>query len=108
MALYMLQGAYTSEAWAAQVKDPQDRVEAVRPAFEKLGGKIQSAWFTFGEYDVTVVADFPDAVSAAAVSIAIAAGGAFKSSKTTPLLSIEEGVDAVKKAGTTGYAAPGR
>ena len=108
MALYMLQGTYTAEAWAAQIKKPQNRIEVVRPAFEKLGGKIQHTWFSFGEYDVTVVADFPDAVSAAAISIAIAAGGAFSQSKTTVLMSIEDGLEAVKKAAGTGYKAPGR
>lgn len=107
MALYMLQGAYTSEAWAAQVKHPASRVEAVRPAFEKLGGKIENAWMCFGDYDVIVIASFPDNVSAAAIAIAIAAGGAFRNAKTTPLLSIEEGVEATKKAGTSGYRAPG-
>lgn len=107
MPLYMLQGAYTSEAWAAQVKNPASRVDAVRPAFEKLGGKIESSWMSFGEYDVVVVATFPDNVSAASISIAIAAGGAFRNAKTTPLLTIEEGVEATKKAAASGYRPPG-
>ncbi|HXV59840.1 MAG TPA: GYD domain-containing protein [Vicinamibacteria bacterium] len=106
MAYYMLQGAYSSEAWAAQLKDPKNRVEAVRPAFEKLGGKIEQSFYTFGEYDILVIAQFPDSVSAAAISIAIAGGGAFKSAKTTPLLSIDEGLQALKKAGTSGYRPP--
>ena len=106
MSYYMLQGAYTSQAWAAQLKDPKNRVEAVRPAFEKLGGKIEQSFFTFGDYDILVIAQFPDSVSAAAISIAIAGGGAFKSAKTTPLLSIDEGLQALKKAGTSGYRPP--
>jgi uncharacterized protein with GYD domain len=39
MALYMYQVAYTAEAVAALIKDPQDRVEAVRPALEAEGGQ---------------------------------------------------------------------
>jgi hypothetical protein len=35
--------------------------------------------------------------------MAIAAGGACKGVKTTPLLKIEEGMEAMKKAGTCGY-----
>ena len=35
----MWQGAYTPESLAAQIKDPQDRMEAVRPAFEAMGGR---------------------------------------------------------------------
>jgi hypothetical protein len=39
MALYMYQVAYTAEAVAALIKEPQDRVEAVRPVLEAEGGQ---------------------------------------------------------------------
>ena len=39
MAYYLLQLAYTPEGWAAQLQNPQDRVEAVRPVIEGLGGE---------------------------------------------------------------------
>ena len=107
MPYYMLQGAYTSESWAAQIANPQDRVEIVRPIFEKLGGRIESAYFAFGEYDVVVITEFPDNVSAAAISVALNAGGAFKSAKTTPLMTMEEGIEVMRKAGGTGYRPPG-
>ena len=45
----------------------------------------------------------PDNVSAAGIAMAFASGGACKSVKTTPLLTVEEGVEAMKKAGKTGY-----
>jgi uncharacterized protein with GYD domain len=50
MPYYMLQAAYTPAAWAATVKSPQNRLEAVRPVVEKLGGKIEGGWLAFGEY----------------------------------------------------------
>ena len=65
MPHYLHQVAYSREGWEALVKHPQDRIEAVRPAIEKLGGKIKSAWFAFGEYDVVVITEMPDNVSAA-------------------------------------------
>ncbi len=52
MSLYLAQVAYTPEAWQALVRNPQDRFEAVRPAVEKLGGKLVSAWFAFGDCDI--------------------------------------------------------
>ena len=107
MPYYMLQGSYTSEAWASQVKNPQNRVEVVRPIFEKLGGRIESAFFAFGKYDVVLIVEFPDNVSAAAISVALAAGGAFKESETTILMTIEDGVEMLRKAGGTGYRPPG-
>jgi uncharacterized protein with GYD domain len=106
MPKYMLLGAYTSEAWAAQMKNQQNRIEAVRPVVEKLGGQIEGAWYPFGEYDVVVITDMPDNISAAAFAIAAAAGGAIKGLKTTPLMTVEEGMSAAQKAGAAGYQPP--
>jgi uncharacterized protein with GYD domain len=110
MPHYLHQIAYSPEGWEALVKQPQDRIEAVRPAVEHLGGKIKSAWFTFGDYDVVVVSEMPDNVSAAAIAMAFAGGGACKAVHTTPLLSAEEAVEAMRRASVTGYrpATPGR
>ena len=106
MASYLLQVAYTPQAWAALLKNPQDRTEALRPVLEKLGGSFQSAYFAFGDYDVVAVMDLPQNVDAAAFSIAAAAGGAIKSIKTTPLMSIADGIAALQKAGRIGYVSP--
>src|SRR5437899_8084099 len=103
MANYLMQIAYTPEAWAAIVNEPQDRIEKVRKAFKNLGGDIQQAYFSFGQYDVVIIADFPSNVNAAALAIAIAAGGACKSVNTTPLLTRSEAVEALKKASRSGY-----
>jgi uncharacterized protein with GYD domain len=108
MPQYLLQVAYNSEAWASLLKSPHNRLEAVRPAVEKLGGKIETGWFCFGDYDLVAVLQMPDNVSAAAFSLAASAGGAVKAIKTTPLLSTDEGVEAMKKAATAGYRRPKR
>jgi uncharacterized protein with GYD domain len=103
MPHFLHQVAYSREGWESLVQHPQDRVEAVRPAIERLGGKIKSAWFAFGDYDVVVISEMPDNVSAAAIAMAFAGGGACKAVHTTPLLSTEEAVEAMRKAGQTGY-----
>ena len=105
MTHYLAQVAYSTEGWQALVKNPQNRIEAVRPAIEKLGGKIDTAYFAFGEYVVVVIFQMPENVNAAAFAIAVAAGGACKSVKTTPLLTTAEAVEAMKKASTAGYRA---
>src|ERR671936_406322 len=105
MPIYLQQVAYSPEGWEALVNKPEDRIEAVRPAIEKLDRKIVNAWFAFGQYDVVVVVDMPDNVGAAAIAMAFAAGGACKSVQTTPLLSVKEAVEALKKASTSGYRA---
>jgi len=103
MPHYLTQVAYSHEGWEAVVANPQNRIEAVRPAVEKLGGKIESAWFSFGDYDIVVISEMPDNVSAAAMAMAFAAGGACKSVQTTSLISPEEAVQALKKARDCGY-----
>jgi len=35
MALDLVQAAYTSEAWAAQVKNPQNRIDVIGPVIER-------------------------------------------------------------------------
>lgn len=103
MPSYLVQVAYNAEAVAALVKKPQDRSAVVTKAIEKLGGTLKGAWLSFGDYDTIVVVDMPDNVSAAAFALAISAGGSCKTVKTTPLLSVEEGIAAMKKAGSAGY-----
>ena len=105
MAHYLAQVAYSPEGWQALVKNPQNRIDAVRPAIEKLGGKIETAYFAFGEYDVVLVFQMPDNVNAAAIAMAFAAGGACRTVRTTPLLTTAEALEAMKKASTAGYRA---
>jgi len=108
MANYLLQVAYTPEAWANLIASPHDRLDAVRPVVEMLGGKIAQGWFAFGDYDLVAIVEMPSNVEAAAFSLAAAAGGGVRAIKTTPLLSTAEGIDAMKKAAKSGYKAPGR
>ncbi len=105
MPHYLHQVSYSCEGWQTLIAQPQNRVEAVRKAIEKLGGKIVSAWFAFGGYDVVVITEMPDNVSAAGLAIAFAGGGACKAVNTTPLLTAEEALQAMKKAGESGYKA---
>lgn len=107
MAHYMVQAAYTAEAIAAMVKNPEDRAAAIRPVVEKLGGKLESIWFCFGDYDVVGISQMPDNVSAAAFAFAVSQSGKIKSFKTTPLMSTGDAVKAMKKAAGAGYRPPG-
>ena len=49
MPHYLMQVAYTPEAWATLSKNPQNRLEAVRPVVEDLGGKMEAGYLSFGE-----------------------------------------------------------
>ncbi|MBV9171449.1 MAG: GYD domain-containing protein [Chloroflexi bacterium] len=102
MPEYLVEAAYTPEAWATFLKNPQDRTEAARRLTESLGGRLETVRLSFGEYDVVLIINLPDNASAAALSMILSAGGALKAIKTTPLLSVEEGVEAMRKGGAAG------
>ncbi|HLF48705.1 MAG TPA: GYD domain-containing protein [Methylomirabilota bacterium] len=107
MPTYMVQASYTNTAWGKLVQRPENRMEALRPVVEKLGGKLLAWYYTWGDYDVMVLLDVPGNINAAAASMAIAAGGAVKDIKTTPLMSPDEGFDAMLLAQGAGYRPPG-
>jgi uncharacterized protein with GYD domain len=97
MTLYMYQASYTAKSMAAQLTDPHDPMEAIGPTLEDVGATIVVAGFPFGEYDVLIVYEAPDDVTAASVAMAVAAAGEVKSAKTTRLLSGQEWLESLRK-----------
>src|ERR1700733_16090067 len=97
MALYMYQASHTAKPMGAQLMAPQGPVEAIRSALEDLGAEIVVAGFPFGEYDVLIVYDAPDDMTAASVAMAVSAAGEGRSGKTTRLLSGQEWLQALRK-----------
>ena len=93
----MVQLSYTPEAWTAQLKNPASRIEVVRPALENVGARFEGTYLTFGEYDLAFTMEAPDNVTAAALSLAFSSGGAVKAIKVTPLMTIDEGIDATRR-----------
>ena len=83
MTLYMYQASYTAKSMAAQLTEPHDPMEAIAPTLEELGAKVLVAGFPFGEYDVLVVYEAADDVTAASVAMAVAAAGEVKSANHT-------------------------
>jgi uncharacterized protein with GYD domain len=106
MSYYLVQASYGAAAYGAMVSHPQDRSAAVRPLIEKMGAKLHGMWMSFGEFDIVAIVEMPDAVSTAAFAMAIGASGAMGAFRTTPLLSMSEATEAMKKAGGVGYQAP--
>jgi uncharacterized protein with GYD domain len=105
MPKYLLTATYTTDGIKGLLKDGgSKRRAAARTLVESLGGKFESFYFTFGETDAIVIADFPDPTTAAAASLTIAGSGAVRG-KVTVLLSAEEIDQAVRKTGS--YTPPG-
>jgi uncharacterized protein with GYD domain len=107
MPLYLTKFSYTPETWARLIGNPEDRREAARAYIESVGGQLEGFWYGFGSHDGYTLWEAPDNVSMAAVAMAITGGGAISSLETTVLLSVEETLDALRKAEQIQYQKPG-
>ena len=105
MAKYMIKASYTGDGTKALLKEGgSGRRAAVQKSLSPVDGKVEAFYYAFGEADVYVIIDVPDAVTAAAVSLAVNATGKVELS-TIPLLTPEE-IDAACKKSVK-YRAPG-
>ena len=107
MPLYLSKFSYTPETWARLIGNPEDRRIAAQSYIESVGGKFHGFWYAFGSHDGYTLWEAPDNVSRAAVALALSAGGAISSLETTVLLTVDETIDALRKAGQVRYQAPG-
>jgi uncharacterized protein with GYD domain len=105
MAKFLVYGSYAADGVKGLLKEGgSSRKAAVEKAIAGLGGRVESFYFAFGDHDVYVVVDAPDAQAAVAMSLAVNATGAV-AVKTAPLLTVED-MDAACKR-TVAYRAPG-
>jgi len=106
MPKYLVQANYVDKGLKGLLKEGgSSRRSAVEKMFESAGGKVEAFYYAFGGTDVFIIADMPDNVSAAALSLTVNATGA-ATSRVTVLLTVEEIDEAVKK--TVSYRAPGQ
>lgn len=105
MPKYLWHVSYTVEgAQGLAAEGGTARRDAIAQMLESVGGSLESLYFTFGSDDLVVIADLPDEVAAAALSITTAAGGAARS-RTTVLLTAEQVDEASRRQ--VEYRAPG-
>ncbi len=107
MPMYLTRFSYTPETWAMLIAHPEDRRRAAEAYIESVGGTLHGFWYAFGTHDGINLWEAPDNVSMAAVALAIGGGGALTSIETTLLLSVEETIEALRRAQAVGYRAPG-
>lgn len=88
------------------MRNPQNREDSIRPIVEAAGGRIESFYYSFGDYDAVIIVDMPNNVSVAALSMAASNGGSISTLKTTPLITMDEAVEAMRQAGQVSYLPP--
>ena len=105
MAKFLIKASYTTKGAKGLLKEGgSSRRDAVEQMIQGMGGTLEVFYYAFGEPDAFVIADVPDTITAAAVSLTVSASGAVQVS-TTPLITPEEIDEACKKS--VGYRSPG-
>jgi uncharacterized protein with GYD domain len=74
METSVILGRYTQQG-AAKIKEGPARVEAIRKALEKVGGKMVAFYLTMGRYDFVVICETPNITAGVAVLLATGAQG---------------------------------
>ena len=90
MSKYMIKFTYSNGSWARMVKVADDRTTAVRTLVECLEGSLEAMYWDIQDCASYVLADLPDAVSAAAVTTATAKTGAFIGVEVHELLTKDQ------------------
>ena len=105
MGKYLIQASYTQAGMQGLAKEgAKGRLAAVKKAVGSIGGKVELAYWAFGEHDFLVVVDAPDNTAVVAVNAAVGLSGA-ATTTTTVLLTAEE-IDKALGA-LAAYRAPG-
>lgn len=110
MAFYLARAKLSQQFMNALVERPEDRFIKTTKLLKSIGGRLHNYFFTFGQYDIVLIYELPDNVTAASLSMVLSAAGTVTEVETTPLLTMEEAIDAMRTAGETVgvYQPPGR
>lgn len=105
MSKYLFEVRYTAEgARGLASEGGRSRLVDVSALAESLGAKLDRFFYALGDVDLYVIAEMPDALTAAAFSLAIDKGGG-ATVKTILLISAQEMDAVVHKA--VNYRPPG-
>ncbi len=110
MTFYLMRAKVSQTAMDALVQRPEDRFVTMTKLLKGVGGRLHYYFFCFGQYDIVLLFELPDNVSASALSMVLTASGSVTDIDTTVLMTMEEAIAAMHTAAeATGvYQPPGR
>ncbi|MFC2084192.1 GYD domain-containing protein [Bacteroidota bacterium] len=106
MSVTLIQFSYKPEVLEKLIKNPEDRSVAVKQLIEQAGGRMLSFYYSYGEYDGIILAETPDNISGLATTLAAYSKGNLTNLKTTVLITVEEAMEAMKRAANLTLALP--
>ena len=105
MAHYLFRASYTESGVQGLMKEGGSaRMAVVEKLFASVGGRVEAAYWAFGDDDFILIADLPGNEAAARAALTVSSSGAVRVT-TTVLLTAAE-VDAAT-SGRAEYRAPG-
>jgi uncharacterized protein with GYD domain len=105
MSRYLISGTYTAEGARGLLREGgTKRRAAIEALLREAGGSLESFYWALGDTDFYLVAEVPDAATAAAIGLTTSGSGAVRVN-TTALLTAEEVDQAAGK--NVSYRAPG-
>jgi uncharacterized protein with GYD domain len=110
MGKFLIKSNYSTGSWARMVTAPDDRTKAVSALVDTLGGSLERIYWDVDGRGAWVIAELPDAVTAAAVMTTVATTAAFSGVEAHELLTQEQVGDVLALARTAlhVYDAPGK
>jgi uncharacterized protein with GYD domain len=107
MTKYVILFSLTGEAVRGFITKPSDRAAVVSSLVESAGGRMESYYWMFGQYDGLTIFELPDSKAAAALSLAVTSSGAFSSFETHELIESGDLGEIAERARGISYQPPG-
>jgi len=77
MATYIMLVNYTQKG-IENIKESPARLDAVKKAFQAMGGEIKAFYLAMGRYDMVVVGEAPDDETVAKLALSIGSAGSVR------------------------------
>jgi len=78
------------ETVAKAMENPSDRSAIVNKICQDAGGKLESYYWMFGEWDGLAVVELPDSATAGALALAVSSTGTFEQIATHELIPVDQ------------------
>ena len=107
MPKYLFKASYTKEGIGGLLREGgSSRTKAIEAVADSVGGTVESIYWAFGDTDVYLICDAPDAISAGALSAKISASGSVITT-TVPLFTADDIDQMATKSQNVDYRPPG-
>ena len=90
MPKYALLFRLKGETIAKAMDNPSDRSAVVSRILQEAGGKLESYYWMFGEWDGLAIGELPDSMAAAATALAASSSGTFTQIATHELIPVDQ------------------